>query len=51
MTYCGVLCEQGDLGFTIDGLLHLEFKSRPLEEASAGEEKKHIDINEDLVLA
>lgn len=24
MTYCGSLCEQADLGFTIDALLHAE---------------------------
>lgn len=24
MTYCGSLCEQADLGFTIDALLHVE---------------------------
>lgn len=24
MTYCGSLCEQADLGFTIEALLHVE---------------------------
>lgn len=29
MTYCGSLCEQADLGFTIDALLRVE--AQPIE--------------------
>lgn len=25
MTYCGILCERGDLGFTLEGLLQNSF--------------------------
>ena len=25
-TYCGVLCEQADLGYSIDGLIRSEFR-------------------------
>jgi hypothetical protein len=31
MTYCGSLCERGDLGFTIDAILHTEFRKTPTE--------------------
>ena len=30
MTYCGSLCEQADLGFTIDALLRVERAPRDL---------------------
>jgi len=30
MTYCGSLCEQADLGFTIEALLRVERSSAPL---------------------
>jgi hypothetical protein len=38
MTYCGSLCEKGDLGFTIEALLRVESPKRevaPLEEPIA----------------
>lgn len=31
MTYCGSLCERGDLGFTIEAILRTEFKKAPTE--------------------
>jgi len=31
MTYCGSLCECGDLGFTVDALLHMKASSMPDE--------------------
>jgi hypothetical protein len=31
MTYCGSLCERGDLGFTIEAILRTEFKKTPTE--------------------
>ena len=29
MTYCGSLCERGDLGFTLDALLRVERGEKP----------------------
>lgn len=29
LTFCGVLCEQGELGFTIDGLIRSELTRSP----------------------
>ena len=29
MTYCSHLCERGDLGFTLEALLHAEPKTQP----------------------
>lgn len=34
MTYCGSLCEQADLGFTIDALLRVERATRELAVAA-----------------
>jgi hypothetical protein len=37
MTYCGSLCEFGDLGFTVDALLRLERAPRPEQAVEAPE--------------
>ena len=29
MTFCSILCEQGELGFSIEGLIRAELKPRP----------------------
>jgi hypothetical protein len=31
MTYCGSLCEMGDLGFTIEAILRMDIKKTPTE--------------------
>ena len=36
MTYCSHLCEQGDLGFTLEALLHAERKT-PIETTDTAE--------------
>lgn len=38
LTYCGVLCEQADLGYSIDGLIRSEISRGTSPMVSAAEE-------------
>jgi endogenous inhibitor of DNA gyrase (YacG/DUF329 family) len=49
-TYCGVLCEQADLGYSIDGLIRSELRRASPAAAAVADAEKILASQAELLL-